>query len=187
MSDMNITKRPCLRSGQRPAVCLVLFVLMLLSQFAPGAVTRAMAYTTLTPAEVEARLAAGTAGTIIDVRAYETYCTMGHLPCALNYPWTAYLQTHYTELDPGSMFLLVCESGIRSAQAAAFLDGQGFTSVYTMSSGMDAWQGETQTCDVTCPANCTVRNCTLGDDCTVLCGLTGLATQSGANAVCGSG
>jgi hypothetical protein len=71
---------------------------------------------------------------------------------ALNYPWTAYLQSHYTELDPDSMFLLVCESGIRSAQASAFLEGQGFTSVYTMSSGMDAWQGETRTCDDQCPA-----------------------------------
>lgn len=42
-------------------------------------------------------------------------------------------------------------------------------------------------CDVTCPANCTVRNCTLGDGCDVVCGLVGLATQSGANAVCGAG
>jgi hypothetical protein len=41
-------------------------------------------------------------------------------------------------------------------------------------------------CDVTCPeADCTVRNCTLGVNCDVTCGLAGgIGVQQGADVVC---
>lgn len=152
MSAKNTMRAFIFRYRQRSAVGLALFILVLSSPFMPAAVSGVQAYTTLTPVEVETGIADGTIGTIIDVRPYDTYCTTGHIPCALNYPWIAYLQSHYTELDPDSMFVLVCENGIRSAQAAAFLDSQGFSSAYTMSSGMGDWQGETQTCDTQCPS-----------------------------------
>ncbi|MCS6798057.1 MAG: hypothetical protein NZ898_05960 [Myxococcota bacterium] len=41
-------------------------------------------------------------------------------------------------------------------------------------------------CQVTCPARCTVRNCTLGSGCNVTCGLSGVARQQGPDAVCGA-
>jgi rhodanese-related sulfurtransferase len=152
MSVINTIQKFLCRHDQSPIACLAcLLTLALITLLVPGYATNALAYTSLSPSVVKTMVENGTAGTIIDVRDYGSYCS-GQIPCALNYPWTEYLQSHYTELDPDSMYLIVCQSGIRSAAASSFLEGQGFTKIYTMSNGMSAWGGETQTCDTECPA-----------------------------------
>jgi rhodanese-related sulfurtransferase len=44
-------------------------------------------------------------------------------------------------LDPQRHTLCVCEHGVRSEAAAAFLAGQGFARVATMRGGMACWPG----------------------------------------------
>jgi rhodanese-related sulfurtransferase len=111
-------------------------------------------HTDLTPAEVKAILDAGGDVVVLDVREESEYCdtttaTPGHVMGAINMPWNSgYLQDHYGELDPNDSTIVVCRSGNRSNSAANFLDGVGFTSVFDMLGGMNAWDWETELCDI---------------------------------------
>jgi len=86
--------------------------------------------------------------TVIDVREISEYCdTRGHIPGALNYPWSSgVLYAQYEELPIDGPILVVCRSGGRSNQAATFLDSMGFSMVYDMLGGMNAWRWETELC-----------------------------------------
>jgi len=81
---------------------------------------------------------------IVDVREATTeFCSKGHIPGAVNYPWNSQvLQQRYNELPKTGDILVVCGSGTRSNSAAEFLDGKGFTHVYDMKRGMGAWNDE---------------------------------------------
>lgn len=84
----------------------------------------------------------------VDVREVYEYCdSIGHIPGALNYPWNSeVLQIRYEELPADSPILVVCRSGGRSNRAANFLDSKGFSQIYDMLGGMQAWLWETTTC-----------------------------------------
>ncbi len=86
---------------------------------------------------------------VIDVREPSEYCDKrGHIPGALNYPYTSgVLEARYEELPKDRPILVVCRSGHRSKLAAEFLRSHGFSKVYDMTGGMNAWQGETAPCD----------------------------------------
>lgn len=43
------------------------------------------------------------------------------------------------ELDPAQPILCICHHGMRSAQVVAFLERQGFQTVYNLAGGIDAW------------------------------------------------
>ena len=122
----------------------------------------AYAHTEVNPATVKAMMDAAGPLTIVDVREEYEYCDStysppGHIPGALNMPWYAgYLQEHYTELPLNGDIVVVCRSGNRSHSAANFLESQGFTSVFDMVGGMNAWNYETELCaeaSVTGPGN----------------------------------
>ena len=83
---------------------------------------------------------------VVDVREPHEYCGWtGHIPGALNYPWSSgVLQARYEELPVDSPILVVSRDGrSRSNQAANFLDSMGFAEVYDMMGGMNAWAQET--------------------------------------------
>jgi len=86
--------------------------------------------------------------TVVDVRERYEYCnTRGHIPGALNYPWSSgVLQARYEELPTDGPVLVVCAAGGRSNAAANFLDSNGFSTVYDMLRGMSAWQWQTAPC-----------------------------------------
>jgi rhodanese-related sulfurtransferase len=46
------------------------------------------------------------------------------------------------ELDPSQPMLCICHHGMRSAQVVAFLERQGFESVYNLAGGIDAWSAQ---------------------------------------------
>lgn len=46
------------------------------------------------------------------------------------------------ELDRDGEIVVICHHGIRSNQVAQFLDAQGFTHVYNLMGGVDAWARE---------------------------------------------
>lgn len=46
------------------------------------------------------------------------------------------------ELEPEAATVVICHHGRRSMQVAAFLEQQGFSGIYNLSGGVDAWARE---------------------------------------------
>lgn len=115
----------------------------------------ALAQTELTPQEAKNLIDTNPDLIVVDVREESEFCsTVGHIPCALNYPWNSgVLQQRYTELPSEVDILVVCRRGNRSLLAAEFLVSQGYTSVYHMIGGMNQWEWETLSCATPCLNN----------------------------------
>ena len=85
-------------------------------------------------AEVEAKTL-----NLIDVREADEFAA-GHLPGAINLPLSDFLE-RYGELDKDKSYHIICQSGARSAQACAFLAGEGYD-VINVAGGTSAWLGD---------------------------------------------
>jgi len=102
---------------------------------------RAPAHAMIDIAELERRIAAGNAPTLIDVRGVDEYHgELGHIPGSLNIP-LADLPKRLTELEAEKQrpTILVCRTDIRSAKAAALLRSAGFRTVEVLRGGMEQW------------------------------------------------
>jgi rhodanese-related sulfurtransferase len=90
-------------------------------------------------AELLARLEAGTAPLILDVRTPEEFAA-GHIPGAVNLPHTS-LSERLGELgdDPDREIVVHCKSGRRAALAQAALGQAGFTRIRHLDGDMDGW------------------------------------------------
>lgn len=66
----------------------------------------------------------------ISVPGEQRLIPMGQLPARLD------------ELDPAQSVVVYCHHGMRSLQVVAFLERQGFESVYNLAGGIDAWSVE---------------------------------------------
>jgi rhodanese-related sulfurtransferase len=86
---------------------------------------------------------------VVDVREYSEFCgSLLHIEDAANLPWNSgVLQARFAELPTDVDIIVVCASGGRSNLAANYLDDQGFTNVFDMLGGMNAWTEETESCD----------------------------------------
>ena len=91
-------------------------------------------YRTITTADAAALLAGG--AVLLDVRDKHEW-QAGHVPKARHIPLAQLAQRH-RELPAGRTIITVCRSGMRSAQAARLLTGQGWQ-VANLSGGMHAW------------------------------------------------
>jgi rhodanese-related sulfurtransferase len=91
----------------------------------------------ITVAVVAARLAAGDAITLLDVREPWEY-ERAHLPNATLIP-LATMTSAVSSLDPALEYVVYCHHGMRSAMAANWLVSQGFAHVSNMTGGIDAW------------------------------------------------
>ncbi|WP_265946671.1 rhodanese-like domain-containing protein [Dechloromonas sp. A34] len=78
---------------------------------------------------------------IVDVREADEFAG-GHLPEARNIP-TSKLAERVGELDKfkDKPIIVCCASGMRSGKATAELKKQGFTKLYSLAGGVDAWVG----------------------------------------------
>jgi rhodanese-related sulfurtransferase len=124
----------------------IIFIYIFLQMFYLS--QNAFAHTDLTPLEAKELIENNKNLTVIDVREKANeYCKLGHIPKALNYPWSSgVLEENYHELPLDGEFLVVCQSGHRSAPAADLLDTQGYIHVYVMEGGMSVWEWKTVGC-----------------------------------------
>jgi rhodanese-related sulfurtransferase len=91
--------------------------------------------------ELNKRLAAGgEAPVILDVReGWELkICS---LPNILHIPM-GQIPTRLEELDPARETVVVCHHGVRSLRVAHFLESRGFSKLYNLQGGVDAWARE---------------------------------------------
>lgn len=93
----------------------------------------------VTESELRQMAAAGQP-TIIDVREPDEWA-VGHIPHASLIP-LGQLPKQVDSLDPEAQYILVCRTGNRSSQAAAWLRGRGFREARSLRGGMIAWRGE---------------------------------------------
>ena len=77
---------------------------------------------------------------ILDVRTKEEFDS-GHLESALLIPVDD-LETRYGELAKNKPVIVYCKTGRRSAKAAAILVNKGFSPVYDMTGGIEAWMSK---------------------------------------------
>lgn len=130
----------------------VAIILLSVSAVLGGCLGRAGAkHSEITVQEVKSMLSKNNDVVVLDVRERSEYCSKdGHIPGAINYPWTsAILQKRYGELGASDTIIIVCRSGRRSHKAADYLQSKGFLHVYDVAGGMDAWEGKTTVCDGT--------------------------------------
>jgi adenylyltransferase/sulfurtransferase len=99
---------------------------------------------TITAAELHAQLDSVTPPAILDVRE-DDELEISRLPELTHIPLGS-IADSFGDLDPNADWVVVCRSGMRSAQATAFLLGQGFTKVRNLVGGMN---GYAQTEDTT--------------------------------------
>ena len=77
---------------------------------------------------------------LLDVRTPDEYFVLGHIPGAQLLPIYE-LPGRLTALDPQRKTVVICEHGIRSADASHYLAHHGFQNVYNLSAGMAEWNG----------------------------------------------
>lgn len=78
--------------------------------------------------------------TVLDVRTPEEF-QAGHIPGATLIP-VQELEGRLGELKKDRSYLVVCRSGNRSVQASEILTGKGFSKIYNLTEGMNAWPYE---------------------------------------------
>lgn len=74
----------------------------------------------------------------IDVRTPAEYKGR-HIKEFKNIPLNT-LKSHIANLDRSKEVVVICQSGMRSSQAAKLLKKSGFTNVLNVSGGMNAWR-----------------------------------------------
>ena len=77
---------------------------------------------------------------VVDVREQAEY-DQGHISGALLLP-TSEIESRVKELPKDKTIALVCASGARSSQAAAYLISLGYQDVYNLSGGLSSWPNE---------------------------------------------
>jgi len=94
----------------------------------------------LTNQQLEALLKQPAKPLLLDVRTQQEYDMLGHIPEAVLLPIQE-LEARLSELDPEQATVVICEHGVRSANAASYLLYKGFKNISHLSAGMADWTG----------------------------------------------
>jgi phage shock protein E len=112
---------------------------LLLALVACGSVAEEGAETT-TGTALAARIEAGSAPVILDVRTPEEFAA-GHVPGAVNVPHDQLAgRLAGLGLDPSAEVVVHCERGTRATAAEAVLQEAGFTRVVDLDGHMQGWR-----------------------------------------------
>ena len=77
---------------------------------------------------------------VLDVRDQHEW-EEGHIKGALHIPYY-FIEEHLQELDPRLPIAIFCACGQRSSIACSVLQGHGFTQLFNVAGGMEAWEKE---------------------------------------------
>ena len=80
---------------------------------------------------------------LLDVRTPEEYFGLGHIPGARLLPIHE-IPGQMASLNPEQKTVVICEHGVRSANASEYLAHHGFKAIYNLSAGMAEWNGPRQ-------------------------------------------
>lgn len=97
----------------------------------------------ISPEEVQRRLEAGEQLTVIDIREPFEWQMSGVIPQARLAPMRPFLLQQLDTVDKEDEVILVCASGVRTADAAIYMKMKGFKAPKSMAGGMKAWKGQT--------------------------------------------
>jgi rhodanese-related sulfurtransferase len=92
----------------------------------------------ISPEEVKAKLDAGDAFTLLDVREPWEVQT-AHIERAKLIPMGDVPSRAHQELDPEQHVVVICHHGVRSMNVTVWLRQQGFENAQSMRGGIDAW------------------------------------------------
>ncbi|MFN4285862.1 MAG: rhodanese-like domain-containing protein [Lacibacter sp.] len=95
---------------------------------------------TITVAELKARLDAGEAVNLVDVREPSEHAEFNIGGILLPVGQILAMQTDAIDHLKDQEVIFYCRSGARSANAAQFAETMGFTNTYNLVGGMLAWQ-----------------------------------------------
>lgn len=96
-------------------------------------------YTDISAEEFRQQFASGEGGEyqFIDVREEEEHAE-AHIPGTTNLPLSEFM-ARVDEISEDLPVLLVCNTGVRSAQAALFLVSMGYEDIYNLEDGTKGW------------------------------------------------
>ena len=96
-------------------------------------------YSDINSEEYRQQFASGDTGEyqLIDVRE-EVEHAEAHIPGTVNIPLSEFME-RVDEISEDAPVLLVCNTGVRSAQAAGFLVSMGYDQVYNLDEGTKGW------------------------------------------------
>ncbi len=100
------------------------------------------AYRDVTAEELESMLEQDEGLLLVDVREADEYDS-GHIPGSILRPLDQ-LKENPGSLNPERSIVLICQSGRRCVDAAGFLAGEGFETLYYLNGGLEAWTGPVQ-------------------------------------------
>lgn len=104
----------------------------------------------ITPEELSARMADGTAGTVVDVRKPTEFLSQ-HMTETLNVPLD-YINKNMGKLNRKDTYSLYCRSGFRSMIAASILKSRGFDNVIDIKGGWEEIEkSDLPKTEYTCP------------------------------------
>lgn len=98
-------------------------------------------YAEISAEDVQRRLDAGEQLTLIDIREPFEWMQTGVIPGARLTPMRPFLLSQLDTVDKEAEVILVCASGVRTADAAVYMAMRGFTQPKSMAGGMKAWKG----------------------------------------------
>ncbi|MFQ3582776.1 MAG: rhodanese-like domain-containing protein [Chloracidobacterium sp.] len=94
----------------------------------------------ITATELAQRLADGQPVNLLDVREAWEY-DFNRIPGGTLHPMSD-MADWATKLDPAQAYVIYCHHGIRSMHACAYLRRRGFTQLFNLVGGIDAWSRE---------------------------------------------
>lgn len=115
----------------------IVLMLAMVSALLLAACGQEAGYETIQIDEVAAKQEAGY--TVLDVREPSEY-DQGHIPGAENKPLTVIKTGDFDGLNKEEKYVVICQSGNRSAQASELLLEEGYDFV-NVAQGMGSWEG----------------------------------------------
>jgi rhodanese-related sulfurtransferase len=79
---------------------------------------------------------------VLDVREQWEW-DLAHINPSVHIPM-GQITSRFSELDTNTAIVCVCHHGMRSMQVAIFLERQGFSSVFNLTGGIDAWSNDVE-------------------------------------------